>query len=85
MLLTAAGASAALLRTYQVRAVDSPNPTPGGDFGIGSIDHTSDGSDFLEHQRVAYRPVPPAPPTPAPQTSQAPPDTPMHHRLPNVR
>src|SRR5919206_3119102 len=49
--LAAAGvAQAALPRTYQVQRVDSPNPTAGGDFGIGFVntgDVNHDGKDDL--------------------------------------
>jgi hypothetical protein len=48
--LTAAGALAALPRTYSVQRVDSPNPTAGGDFGIGFVntgDVNGDGKDDI--------------------------------------
>src|SRR5919199_756513 len=48
--ITAAGAAAALPRTYSVQRVDSPNPTVGGDFGIGFVntgDVNHDGKDDI--------------------------------------
>src|ERR671935_204988 len=46
----APAAWAGLPRTYKVQAVDSPNPTAGGDFGIGFVntgDVNGDGKDDL--------------------------------------
>jgi len=51
LLALACGSAAAKLpRTYQAQTVDSPNPTPAGDFGIGFVntgDVNGDGKDDL--------------------------------------
>ena len=49
-LVSASTSLAALPRTYQVQRVDSPNPTVGGDFGIGFVnagDANGDGKDDI--------------------------------------